>query len=401
MTRRLVALALGLVTAAFAVASGDDAPRFDAKEIARIVQHGPWPPPATPDPSNRVSRKPEAVWLGEMLFLDPRVSRDGAMSCATCHVPNQGWAENNPRSVGRVALDRNAPSMWNTGLQRWFGWDGAGDSLWGQSIRPILDAREMHATPAHVASLLRTDPALACRYRAAFGRAATAVGDDELLLVDAGKALAAFQETLVTGRTPFDDFRDALARGDAQAAARYPVAAQRGLRIFIGAGQCSVCHFGPAFTNGEFGDIGVPFFAGPGRVDPGRHGGIAQLRASKFNLLSSFNDDASGASATKTRYVEATHRNFGEFKVPPLRNVARTSPYMHDGRYATLREVVRHYSELNEERLHADGERILKPLRLTPRQTDDLIFFLESLSDRESPYSGRAGVTPPGAPPCP
>ena len=87
--------------------------------------------------------------------------------------------------------------------------------------------------------------------------------------------------------------------------------------------------------------------------------------------------------------------------MPGLRNVARTAPYMHDGRYATLREVVRHYSELNEERLHADGERILKPLRLSPRQTDDLIVFLESLSDRESPYTGRAGATPPGAPACP
>jgi cytochrome c peroxidase len=146
-----------------------------------------------------------------------------------------------------------------------------------------------------------------------------------------------------------------------------------------------VCHFGPAFTNGEFADVGVPFFIAPGRVDPGRHGGIAQVRANRFNLLSRHNDDPSRASATKTRHVEVQHRNYGEFKVPSLRDVGRTAPYMHDGRYATLRDVVQHYSDLNEERLHADGERILKPLRLSPGAANDLVAFLESLTDA-TPY---------------
>ena len=83
-----------------------------------------------------------------------------------------------------------------------------------------------------------------------------------------------------------------------------------------------------------------------------------------------------------TRHVEAQHRNFGEFKVPSLRNVARTAPYMHNGSLATLADVVRHYSEVDEDRLHADGERILKPLHLTDAERADLIAFLESLSDR-------------------
>ena len=95
--------------------------------------------------------------------------------------------------------------------------------------------------------------------------------------MDAAKALAAFQETLWSARTPFDDFRDALARGDAAAAARYPEAARRGAQLFVGRGRCDFCHTGPAFTNGEFGDIGVPFFIGPGRVDPGRHEGVKKL----------------------------------------------------------------------------------------------------------------------------
>src|SRR6267143_3388735 len=112
----------------------------------------------------------------------------------------------------------------------------------------------MRATPAHVAELMRKN--YSNEYAAVFGRSAAS---DEELLVDVGKALAAFQETLITGRTPFDDFRDALERSDDAAAAGYPLAAQRGLRIFVGKGNCSVCHAGPQFTNGGFADTGVPF----------------------------------------------------------------------------------------------------------------------------------------------
>jgi cytochrome c peroxidase len=362
---------------------------FEDHEVRRIVQHGPWPWPAPRDPSNRASGRPAAIVLGQRLFFDARLSVAGTMSCATCHLPDRGWTDGQRRAIGTVLLDRNTPGLWNVGYQRWFGWDGAGDSLWAQSIRPILDARELGATAPHVAALIRSDPSLACHYRLAFETPASAAIDDEALLVDAAKALAAFQESLVSGRTPFDEFRDALGRGDRTAAARYPLPAQRGARIFVGRGNCAACHTGATFTNGEFHDVGVPFFLQPGRVDPGRHGGIKSLRASRFNLLGPYNDAASGAASIKTRHVELQHRNWGEFKVPSLRNVALTGPYMHDGRYATLREVVVHYSELNEERLHADGERILRPLKLGPDEVDDVVAFLESLTDPSAPYTRR------------
>jgi len=116
-------------------------------------------------------------------------------------------------------------------------------------------------------------------------------------------------------------------------------------------------------------------------VDPGRHGGITKLKASPFNLLGRYSDDPKRASSTGTQHVELQHRNFGEFRVPGLRNVARTAPYMHNGSIATLRDVVEHYSNLNEERLHADGERILKPLHLSADEAADLVSFLESLTD--------------------
>lgn len=350
--------------------------QFSREEIAKILQHGPWPPPATRDPSNRVSGRRAAIALGEKLFFEPRLSGTGSVLCATCHVPFRAFQDGRARAFGLQEVDRNTPSVINARFHRWYGWDGGHDSLWSQSIRPLLDPREMSASPAHVARVVRK--LFSKEYEAAFARP-PAVRDEEIL-VDVGKALAAFQETLVSARTPFDDFRDGVERGDPEAFVRYPPSAQSGLKIFIGKGNCNACHFGPHFTNGEFADTGVPFFAGRGRVDSGRYEGIKRLKANPHNLLGRFNDDGARATATGTRHVELQHRNFGEFRVPGLRNVALTAPYMHNGSLPTLRDVVRHYSELNEERLHADGERVLKPLRLTEAEVAGLVAFLESLS---------------------
>jgi len=349
---------------------------FSKDEVARILQHGPWPPTLKPDPSNRVSGKPEAIALGEKLFFEPRLSGTGSVLCASCHAPFRHFQDARARAFGLEPVDRNTLTVVNARFYRWFGWDGAQDSLWAQSIRPLVDSREMRATPAHIANTIRT--LFPKDYEQAFGRPVPKI--DEEVLVDVGKALAAYQETLVSGRTPFDDFRDALQRGERDT--EYPVAAQRGLRIFVGKGHCNVCHFGPQFTNGEFADIGVPFFVAPGRVDAGRQGGIEKLKSSRFNLLGPFSDDKSRSGATSTKHVQAQHRNFGEFRVPGLRGVAQTAPYMHNGSLASLADVVKFYSELNEERLHADGEKILKPLRLTRQEAEDLRAFLESLSPR-------------------
>jgi cytochrome c peroxidase len=349
---------------------------FDATEKQKILAHGPWPPPARRDPSNRVSGKPAAIALGERLFFEPRLSGSGSVLCASCHAPFRAFQDGRARGFGVQEVDRNTSSLFNVGLYRWYGWDGGHDSLWSQSIRPLLDAREMHATPGHVAATVRKH--YFGEYASAFGRQPPA-GDEELL-VDVGKALAAFQETLVSRRTPFDDFRDAMQNADTSGMEKYPVSAQRGLKMFVGKGNCSVCHFGPLFSNGEFADTGVPFFVAPGKVDPGRAHGLEVLRQSRFNLLGRHNDDPARSSATGTRHVEPQQRNFGEWRVPGLRNVARTAPYMHDGSLATLRDVVKHYSELNEERLHADGEKILRRLDLSEGEIDDLLMFLETLS---------------------
>ncbi len=374
---RLLGLCLGAVLGAGAAQplssplSNDDMPR--------ILAHGPWPAEPPRDPSNRVSGKPAAMAFGAALFHDARLSRQGTLSCASCHQPARGFGDGLPVGVGLQPLTRNTSGLLDVALQRWYGWDGANDNLWAQSLRPLLDAREMGGSLAGVAQAVRGQPELREGYRQAFGAAPGR--DDEQVAVDVAKALAAYQETLRSARTPFDAFRDAVQRGDRGAAAAYPLPAQRGLALFLGRGRCYVCHSGPNFSNGEFSDIGVPFFIGQGQVDPGRHGGIQSLRASRYNLLGPYNDDASRGSATSTRHVRLEHRHFGEFKVPSLRNLARTAPYMHNGSLRTLREVLRHYSELDENRLHADGERILVPLKLTPEETEDLLAFLDSLNE--------------------
>ena len=291
--------------------------------------HGPWPPPARPDPSNRVSGKPEAIAFGEQLFYEPRLSGTGSVLCATCHAPFRQFQDARPRAFGLEEVDRNTPTLLNVRFNRWFGWDGANDTLWKQSLRPLLDAREMRSSPAHVANAVRT--LFSPSYEKAFSRPVPR--NDEEVLADVGKALAAYQETLVSRRSAFDDFRDALERGDAQAMARYPLAAKRGLRLFEGKGNCGLCHVGPRFTNGDFADIGISSVARKGAPDRGRH---------------------------------------GQFRVPSLRNTAITAPYMHDGSIATLKDVALYYS----------AGKILGPLHLSDAEASDLVSFLESLTSK-------------------
>jgi cytochrome c peroxidase len=370
----LAALALGA-----AAAQGID---FTPQERRQILALGPWPPPQSRDPSNRVSGNADAIALGGRLFFDARLSPIGYIACVSCHQPDRGWTDAKARAHGLADLPRNTPSLANLRWHRWYGWGGGADSLWLASLRPLLDAREFDSNAAAVTRVYVREPDLACLYRRAFGRSPTGKRvDDEVVLVDTAKALAAFLETLVTGRTPFDDFRDALARGDAAAAARYPQAAQRGLRLFIGRGNCIACHNGPNFSNGEFADVGVPFFTGPGRVDPGRHDDLQALRASPYNLLGRHSDDAGRRSGQATKLAVLEPRHWGEFKVPGLRNVASTPPYMHNGSAPTLRDVVLHYSALDESRIHASARPLLRALRLADDEVDALVAFLESLTD--------------------
>jgi cytochrome c peroxidase len=376
-------IALGVLAAAFLAlsaltGSADETvpPRFTDGEIKIILSHGPWPGPAGSDPTNRVSGRPDAIELGTQLFFDPRLSGSGAKACASCHVPERNWTDNLSRGVGMAEVDRNTPTLMNLRRQRWYGWGGAADSLWSQSLRPILDARELAATPRHVARLVREDGQLSCRYQRVYG-APPSPTDDEAVFVNVGKVLAAFQETLVSGSTPFDQFRNAVARGESPSSLSYSTPAQRGLQIFIGKGGCTSCHSGPNFTSGEFFKTSFSRSEPPSRPDAGRDEGARQLRESRFNLLGPYNDDRTGASAAHTVRVAGGQGSHGAFKVPSLRNLILTAPYGHRGDVETIAEVVR---------LHAgDGQAAGAP-GLTPREQTDLVVFLESLSTFSNPW---------------
>jgi cytochrome c peroxidase len=321
------------------VAAGDPPPLTEG-EIRAILSHGPWPAPDTSDPGNRVSGKVEAIEFGERLFFDTRLSGSGKFACATCHVPERNWTDNLTRGTAAAEVDRNTPTLMNARLGRRFGWDGATDSLWAQSRRPILDARELASSPRQAADLVRKDEQLACRYRHSFGSAPSAT-DDEAVLADMSKALASFVETLGSPATPFDRFRDALARGEPIKPWVYSEAALRGLKIFIGKGTCTTCHSGPNFSDGDLHNNGFAVLAAQGRPDPGQA---------------------------------------GRFKVPTLRHLLLTAPYGHHGELGTLADVVRHYSDGNSEKSE------VKPLQLTAAEQTDLVVFLESLSTMNNPW---------------
>ena len=357
--------ALALV-AGLCLALPIDLPPLGPDELASVGSLGPWPPPAVRDASNRVSGRAEAAALGEVLFHSTRLSTVGGMRCATCHEPWRHFTDGRARALGAEAGARNTPSLLNVRLQHWFGWDGANDSLWSQSIRPMLDVREMRSDAAHVAQALRDDETLKRLYALAFGHAPPA--DDEAALVDAGKALAAYQETLTSDRTPFDAFRDALVRGDGAAAEPYPVTAQRGLRLFIGRGECIACHAGPNFSDGEFHRSPIVSKLHDGTHDSGRALGLEKLLASPYARNGRFNDEVNAARGPALQPAEP-----GAFRTPGLRELSATAPYMHDGSIANLCDALQPHAMLEGRPMSA----------LTLAERRDVVAFLRTLSAQE------------------
>ena len=351
---------------------------LSSSEIAQTLSFGPWPPEPRPDLSNKVSGNEAAIALGAAMFNDPILSVDGSFACASCHDPQKGFSIPHSRAVGRTLLDRNSPSLLNLSGLRWFGWGGKSDNLWAASLHPILAENEMAHTADSWKAALVTSGYMQ-EFEEIFGSIPQKTA--QTVLVDTAKTLAAYQETLVTSATAFDAFRDALERNDLIAANDYPEAAQRGLQFFLGRGNCSTCHSGPRFSNNEFHDAGVPYFLDDGTVDQGRFQGLKLLLSSPYTLAGEWTDDDKKSGAWAVQNVRQTHADFGTFKTPSLRGVAETAPYMHNGSLPDLAAVLRHYSEIDLERMHAEGEAILLPLNMTETEISDLVEFLETLNE--------------------
>jgi len=406
-------------------AAGDGAPApFSAEARAHILEHSPLGPPPD-DPSNSVADREDAARLGQRLFFDERLS-SGQVSCSTCHSPQHGFGDSRPVSEGAGRGRRHTLSLWNVAYNRWFFWDGRRDSLWSQALTPIESDTEMRGTRLQAVHLVAEDSALRSAYESIFGplppvsessrfppkgRPVPENPDDprhaawagmraedresvDLAFSRIGKAIEAYERRLVSQRSPFDAFVSGLRAGRESAA--LSAAARRGLELFVGRGNCRICHSGPNFTDGEFHNTGVPprdRSAGP---DSGRYGGVEALLANPFNLLGRFSDDTGGAGAQKLRATRKTPESWGQFKTPSLRNVAGRGPYMHQGQLATLRDVLDFYSTRAGALPGGPAqEQVLTPLNLSSGEIDDLIAFLESLTDEAI---DRSWLSPPSRP---
>ncbi|MBD2857860.1 c-type cytochrome [Spongiibacter sp. KMU-158] len=294
-------------------------------------------------PELRQGFSPQKIDLGRLLFFDPILSKDSSVACASCHDPDKGFADGRAVSVGidGQLTERSAPSLWNAGfLQRLF-WDGRAASLEAQIIGPLFAPNEMAATPDQLLHKLQAS----ADYRALFQQA---FGAGEINLEWVYEALAAFESSLVSLNSRYDLY----ANGYHQALTEPEIEGMNVFRSFVA--RCAECHTPPLFTNQQIAVLGTPEPEGK-PLDPG------------------------------AQRVTGDPSQRGGFKVPSLRNVALTAPYMHSGRFATLRDAVAFYTG---GRGHAvpEGEQlslhwhIWEP-NLTDAELDRLVDFLQTLTD--------------------
>jgi len=365
--------------------AGPESIEFTKTETKEMLKLSPLPvPPASP--TNAVADNPDAARFGQMLFFNMDLSINGEVSCATCHKPELGFSDGKAVSEGLKTGTRNASTLWNTAYQRWFFWDGRADSLWSQGTKPFLNKNEMGTTPEILRLMVINTPELRSAYGKVFGgipeKGSPNQPSPQLALSNLGKALEAYQRLLITANAPFDRWLARQKNGNATKGAGQDMSpsAIRGLKIFVGKGKCILCHSGPNFSDGEFHNTGLPPLEN-GTRDRGRYKGIGEVLADSLNGLGEFSDDSSLETNIKLRYLIRKPGNLGEFKTPTLRNISVSAPYMHDGRFATLRETLAFYSKLPGQPVYGHREETLEKLELTDPELDDLEAFLHSLTD--------------------
>jgi cytochrome c peroxidase len=414
-----VLLALGAASTFAATQTASSS--FSERDRRRIATHSPLPPPPA-SPTNARADDERAAEFGRRLFFDTRFSSNGAVSCATCHAPELGFADGKQVAETLGRSERHSLSLWNVAHQRWFFWDGRADSLWAQAVQPLENELEMGGDRVALVHALASDAALKASYEELFGElpntsewpahakpmpqkpadvrnvAWNAMGAESQraasrVAANFGKALEAYERRLVRGASPFDRFAQALAEGDPKASELLSPVARRGLALFLGKGNCRSCHGGPNFSDGEFHNIGVPPLDGGKPTDAARFEGARAVLTDPFNAKSEFSDARRGEAALKLETLELSPQSFGEFRTPSLRNVALAPPFMHQGQFATLRDVLRFYSTLDgATQVGHHQEQTLQPLKLSEPEIDELVAFLEALTG--DPPSER-WLTPP------
>jgi cytochrome c peroxidase len=296
-------------------------------------------------PHHRDGFSPQQIDLGRLLFFDPVLSGNKDLSCANCHNPAKGFSDGMARSVGASGElhPRSAPTLWNSAFLKSLLWDARADSLEQQALGPLFSELEMANTPEQLMANLNQVDAYPELFTQAFPNS-----EDAMVIANITTALTAFQSSLISLNSPYDRY----AHGDSKALNPEQLEGLNVFRSFVA--RCSQCHTPPLFTNQQVAVIGTPEPEGMPRDI--------------------------GAQATF-----GAERLRGGFKVPTLRNIALTAPYMHSGRFATLREATEFYTK---GRGHAvpEGEELLlhwhiSEPNLTPSELDRLVDFMGALSD--------------------
>jgi cytochrome c peroxidase len=296
-------------------------------------------------PHHRDGFSPQQIDLGRLLFFDPVLSGNKDLSCANCHNPAKGFSDGMARSVGASGQlhPRSAPTLWNSAFLKSLLWDARADSLEQQALGPLFSELEMANTPEQLMANLNQVDAYPELFTQAFPNS-----EDAMVIANITTALTAFQSSLISLNSPYDRY----AHGDSKALNPEQLEGLNVFRSFVA--RCSQCHTPPLFTNQQVAVIGTPEPEGMPRDI--------------------------GAQATF-----GAERLRGGFKVPTLRNIALTAPYMHSGRFATLREATEFYTK---GRGHAvpEGEELLlhwhiSEPNLTATELDRLVDFMGALSD--------------------
>lgn len=302
--------------------------------------------------------------LGRLLFFDPRLSADGGSSCATCHDPKKGWGDGQALSIGYpgTLYFRNAPTLLNVAHTKALYWDGRlGTGDMPSQVRDSLtEAHFMQADGRLLQERLKQIPEYVEMFQKAMG------GEPSFGRIL--NAITAFEKTLVSRNSPFDRYL----QGDKGALSQET---QKGLELFQGKAGCIRCHHGPLLSDGSFHNLGVP--ENPAVFqEPMRH--ITYRRFLKTLGVPNYHNlrrDVGLYAVTKKA------GDLGKFKTPTLREVSRTAPYMHNGGFQALEEVVEFYNRGGGE--GSNQSPLLKPLGLSEAEKRALVEFLKSLSGDE------------------
>ena len=353
--------------------------------------------------SNKLANNLEAAEFGRQLFFDERLSYNSKISCATCHIPELYFTDGLTTAAGAQSGIRNTPTVVGMAYSPWQFWDGRKDSLWSQALAPLENELEHAATRMHFAHIIYRDKKYRKIYEQLFAplpnlsnieRFPNAAGpvknkqwnqawesmdkQDKTIITtifaNLAKAIAAYQHQLIPAASRFDHYVDALLH-EKETDSILTKQEKAGLKLFIGKAECIQCHNGPLFTNHDFHNTGI--LSAPRQLPSmGRVQGIRKSLKDEFNCLGTFSD-ASENQCTELKFAKQGDELIAAHKVPTLRNITQTAPYMHSGQLPTLEEVIEHYDKAP---LALVGHNEIKPLELSYIERKQLVKFLHSLT---------------------